>query len=39
LNDHATALEEKIRANTARIGTIGLGYVGLPSPWSSRAAA
>jgi len=30
LNDHATALEEKIRANTARLGTIGLGYVGLP---------
>jgi UDP-N-acetyl-D-glucosamine dehydrogenase len=30
LNDHATALEEKIRANTARLGTLGLGYVGLP---------
>src|SRR5688572_24446750 len=24
------ALEEKIRAGTARVGTIGLGYVGLP---------
>jgi UDP-N-acetyl-D-glucosamine dehydrogenase len=30
LIDHATALEEKIRANTARLGTLGLGYVGLP---------
>jgi UDP-N-acetyl-D-glucosamine dehydrogenase len=30
LNDHATALEEKIRANAARVGTLGLGYVGLP---------
>ena len=28
--DHAQALEDKIRANAARIGTIGLGYVGLP---------
>jgi UDP-N-acetyl-D-glucosamine dehydrogenase len=30
VNDHATALEDKIRANTARLGTLGLGYVGLP---------
>ncbi len=28
--DHAQALEEKIRANQARLGTLGLGYVGLP---------
>ena len=26
----ATALEEKIRNRTARVGIIGLGYVGLP---------
>jgi UDP-N-acetyl-D-glucosamine dehydrogenase len=26
----ATALEEKIRSRTARVGVIGLGYVGLP---------
>jgi UDP-N-acetyl-D-glucosamine dehydrogenase len=26
----ATALEEKIRSRTARVGIIGLGYVGLP---------
>src|SRR5688572_19875099 len=30
LNDHAAVLTEKIRANTARVGTVGLGYVGLP---------
>jgi len=30
LIDHAQALEEKIRANQARLGTLGLGYVGLP---------
>jgi UDP-N-acetyl-D-glucosamine dehydrogenase len=27
---HHTALAEKIRAKTARIGVVGLGYVGLP---------
>src|ERR1700733_3398002 len=26
----ATVLEEKIRTRTARVGIIGLGYVGLP---------
>ena len=26
----ATALEEKIKSRTARVGIIGLGYVGLP---------
>src|SRR6185436_3550917 len=26
----AQALEEKIRSRTARVGVIGLGYVGLP---------
>ena len=26
----ATALEEKIKNRTARVGIIGLGYVGLP---------
>src|SRR3974377_493382 len=26
----AQALEEKIRARTARVGIVGLGYVGLP---------
>src|SRR5438093_4236376 len=30
LIDHAKALEEKIRTNEASIGTLGLGYVGLP---------
>ena len=30
MNDHATVLVEKIRTNTARVGTVGLGYVGLP---------
>jgi UDP-N-acetyl-D-glucosamine dehydrogenase len=30
LNDHASVLTEKIRANTAHLGTLGLGYVGLP---------
>jgi UDP-N-acetyl-D-glucosamine dehydrogenase len=30
LIDHAKALEDRIRASTARIGTLGLGYVGLP---------
>ena len=28
--DHAQGLEEKLRAKTAEIGVIGLGYVGLP---------
>jgi UDP-N-acetyl-D-glucosamine dehydrogenase len=27
---HFTALSEKIRAKTARVGVVGLGYVGLP---------
>src|SRR5690242_21902783 len=27
---HAQVLQEKIRARTARVGVIGLGYVGLP---------
>jgi UDP-N-acetyl-D-glucosamine dehydrogenase len=27
---HFTALEDKIRAKTARVGIVGLGYVGLP---------
>ena len=26
----STGLEEKIRARTARVGIVGLGYVGLP---------
>jgi len=30
LTDHAAELTEKIRAGQARVGTIGLGYVGLP---------
>jgi len=30
LTDHAHALEEKIRTGQARLGTVGLGYVGLP---------
>jgi UDP-N-acetyl-D-glucosamine dehydrogenase len=30
LIDHAAALEEKIRTNKARLGILGLGYVGLP---------
>ena len=30
MNDHASVLTEKIRANTAHLGTLGLGYVGLP---------
>jgi UDP-N-acetyl-D-glucosamine dehydrogenase len=30
LSDLAQALEEKIRTGQARLGTIGLGYVGLP---------
>src|SRR5688572_15236259 len=30
LIDHAKALEEKIRENEARLGILGLGYVGLP---------
>ncbi len=30
MNQYAQALEEKIRAKTARIGVVGLGYVGLP---------
>jgi UDP-N-acetyl-D-glucosamine dehydrogenase len=30
LSDLGRALEEKIRAGEARVGTVGLGYVGLP---------
>jgi UDP-N-acetyl-D-glucosamine dehydrogenase len=30
LTDLGRALEEKIRSGTARLGTLGLGYVGLP---------
>jgi UDP-N-acetyl-D-glucosamine dehydrogenase len=30
LTDHAQSLEQKIRAGEARLGTLGLGYVGLP---------
>jgi UDP-N-acetyl-D-glucosamine dehydrogenase len=30
LIDHARALEDKIRNGTAALGTLGLGYVGLP---------
>jgi UDP-N-acetyl-D-glucosamine dehydrogenase len=30
LSNHAKALEEKLRSKTARIGVVGLGYVGLP---------
>jgi UDP-N-acetyl-D-glucosamine dehydrogenase len=30
VSDIAATLEEKIRSGTARVGTIGLGYVGLP---------
>jgi UDP-N-acetyl-D-glucosamine dehydrogenase len=30
VNQHAQALEEKLRSKTARIGVVGLGYVGLP---------
>ena len=30
MTDHAHALEEKIRTGQARLGTVGLGYVGLP---------
>ncbi len=30
LHPIAQVLEEKIRARTARVGIVGLGYVGLP---------
>lgn len=30
VNQHVRTLEEKVRSRTARIGVIGLGYVGLP---------
>ncbi|MEI8133766.1 MAG: nucleotide sugar dehydrogenase [bacterium] len=30
MNSYAVALEEKIKQKTARIGIVGLGYVGLP---------
>ncbi|HYM20938.1 MAG TPA: nucleotide sugar dehydrogenase [Candidatus Kapabacteria bacterium] len=30
MNNHAKTLEEKLRSKSARIGVVGLGYVGLP---------
>ena len=30
MNEYASALEEKLRSKTAKIGVVGLGYVGLP---------
>jgi UDP-N-acetyl-D-glucosamine dehydrogenase len=30
VTDHAQSLEQKIRSGDARLGTLGLGYVGLP---------
>ncbi|HET7747658.1 MAG TPA: nucleotide sugar dehydrogenase [Vicinamibacteria bacterium] len=30
MSDHAARLEERIRTGEARLGTLGLGYVGLP---------
>src|ERR1051326_324529 len=30
MNEHAQALEKKLQSKTAKIGIVGLGYVGLP---------